>query len=143
MPEQIPEELTSQIIERLTNSENVDDIIMDVCNEDELDWGQAEMLVKRIHAENKNKIVLAQSPLLVLLALGVFLTGVGLIVYDLYQIYLDYAYFSEGFVIYLTLNGEGIVGTFILGVAMVIGSLKGMQAVWEAIFEWMGWWSSE
>ncbi len=143
MPEQIPEELTSQIIERLTNSENVDDIIMDVCNEEELDWGQAEMLVKRIHAENKNKIVLAQSPLLVLLALGVFLTGVGLIVYDLYQIYLDYAYFSEGFVIYLTLNGEGIVGTFILGVAMVIGSLKGMQAVWEAIFEWMGWWSSE
>ena len=143
MPEQIPEELTSQIIERLTNSENVDDIIMDVCNEEELDWGQAEMLVKRIHAENKNKIVLAQSPLLVLLALGVFLTGVCLIVYDLYQIYLDYAYFSEGFVIYLTLNGEGIVGTFILGVAMVIGSLKGMQAVWEAIFEWMGWWSSE
>ena len=143
MPEQIPEELTSQIIERLTNSENVDDIIMDVCNEEELDWGQAEMLVKRIHAENKNKIVLAQSPLLVLLALGVFLTGVGLIVYDLYQIYLDYAYFSEGFVIYLTLNGEGIVGTFILGVAMVIGSLKGMQAVWEAIFDWMGWWSSE
>ncbi|MBI5842345.1 MAG: hypothetical protein HZB19_19840 [Chloroflexi bacterium] len=143
MPEQIPEELTSQIIERLTNSESVDDIIMDVCNEEGLDWGQAEMLVKRIHAENKNKIVLAQSPLLVLLALGVFLTGVGLIVYDLYQIYLDYVYFSKAFVVYLTLNGEAIVGTFFLGLVMIIGSLKGMQAVWEAIFEWMGWWSSE
>ena len=135
MPTKISQEVTTKILEDLTDARDVDDIVMEVCEKTGLDWELVEAYVNRLSAENKNKITLAQSPLLTLLALGTFLLGAGVILYGFYQAYLIYLANSQAFGLYLLTSGGGLFWNFVLGTAMITGSLAGMQDVWEAIFE--------
>lgn len=129
--------MEDQILERLSNWEDEKDIILDICLTTGLDWPTVETLVRRLQAEKKHEIVVAQSPWLTLLALVTSLTGIGLITYSVYQI-LQYSHgFSVSTVVYVTANLQNILGTLVLGLAMVLGSLKGMSAVWESVFEWI------
>jgi hypothetical protein len=133
--------LSQKILEDLTNARNMDDIVREVCEKADLDWKRAEALVNRLSAENEDKITMSQSPLLVPLALFTFVSGVTLVLYDLYQFYLVYSADSKTFLfqmLFLGMNGQVIFWSFLLGVAMILGSLKGMQGVWAAIFERLG-----
>ena len=78
-------ELERQIIERLENGENKDDIILDLCENANMNWPQAEAMVEEVRAENQAHIALAQSPLLVSIALIIFIGGAGIIVYSQYR----------------------------------------------------------
>ena len=143
-------ELEKQIIERLENGENKNDIILDLCENANMNWPQAEAMVEEVHAENQAHIALAQSPLLVSIALIIFIGGAGIIIYSAYALFVMYSVFRDlyaptnpsgvamGFLWYLFINGEGLLGMTILGTAMMIGSLKGMENVWTAIFENLG-----
>ena len=143
-------ELEKQIIERLENGENKNDIILDLCENANMNWPQAEAMVEEVHAENQAHITLAQSPLLVSIALIIFIGGAGIIIYSAYDLFVMYSVFCDlyaptnpsglaaGFLWYLFLNGEGLLGMTILGTAMMIGSLRGMENVWTAIFENLG-----
>ena len=135
---EIPQEVTKKILHDLTDDRDMDDIVMEVCEKTGLGWEEVEKYVNRLSIEDKSEITLAQSPLLVLLALGTFLAGVVVILYGLYQAYLIYSANSQAFVLYLVTNGGGLFWNFILGTAMITGSLKGMEEVWEAIFERLG-----
>ena len=99
MATEIPQELTDKILNDLTDARNMDDIVMEVCEKTGLDWDDVEAYVNNLSAENENKITLAQSPLLVLLALSIFLLGVGIILNELYQAYQTYLSSSQGFVL--------------------------------------------
>ena len=133
--------LSQKILEDLTSARNMDDIVREVCEKMNLDWKRGEALVNRLAAENEDKITVSQSPLLVLLAFFTFISGVGLVFYALYQFYLVYSADSKTFLfqmLFLGMNGQAIFWSFLLGMAMIFGSLKGMQRVWEAILERFG-----
>lgn len=138
-------ELEKQIVERLENGESKDDIILDLCENMNINWPEAEALVNRIQSVNENKITLAQSPLLVLIALTTFIGGVILIsitVYDIISVYNSYTGGNGpqglGFLAYLFAYGGFFWELALLGLVMIIGSLKGMEEVWAAIFEKLG-----
>lgn len=138
-------ELEEKIVERLENGEDKDDMLLDLCESMNISWPEAEALLERIEAENKNHIVLAQSPLLVLIALAGFICGlvlIGFCVYDIAIVYNDYAAAKSlagmGFVLYLFIYGGFFWELGLLGLAMMIGSLWGMSDVWTAIFEKLG-----
>ena len=146
----IPEELEQQIIARLEDNDNRNDILLDLCESQGLDWKQAEAILDSIHAENADVITLTQSPILVLIALGIFIGGVGALFYGASQLVAMYEFFiglsdqnqPQGvgsFLIYLLADGAGYLGLFAIGIAMVIGSLRGMSDVWSAIFAKLGW----
>jgi hypothetical protein len=133
--------LSQKILEDLTSARNMDDIVREVCEKADLDWKRAESLVNRLSAENSDKIILSQSPVLVPLALFTFVSGVVLVFYDLYQFYQVYSANSKTFLfemLFLGMNGQVIFWSFLFGVAMVIGSLKGMERIWGAVFERFG-----
>ena len=130
--------LSQKILEDLTSARNMDDIVREVCEKANLDWKRGEALVNRLAAENEDKITVTQSPLLVPLALFTFVSGVTLVLYDLYQFYLVYSADSKTFLfqmLFLGMNGQVVFWSFLLGMAMIFGSLKGMQRVWEAILD--------
>jgi hypothetical protein len=143
-------ELEEKIVERLENGETKNDIILDLCENANMNWTQAEAMVEEVHAENQGHIALAQSPLLVSIALIIFIGGAGLVIYSAYDLFVMYSAFRDmytpanpsglaaGFLWYLFLNGEGLLGMTILGTAMMIGSMRGMANVWTAIFEKLG-----
>ena len=141
MTGKIPLEMTEKVLADLTDARNVDDIVADVCEEADMDWKQAESFVNHISAENEDRITLSQSPLLILLALFTFVSGSILVFYDLYQFYRVYSADSQTFLfemLFLGMNGSWIFWSFLFGVAMILGSLKGMTKIWTAILERFG-----
>ena len=145
----LPEEIEQQIIARLEDNDDRNDILLDLCESQGLDWKQAEAILDSIHAENADDITLTQSPILVLIALAIFIGGVGALFYGASQLVAMYEFFiglsdqnqPQGvgsFLIYLLADGAGYLGLFAIGIAMVIGSLRGMSDVWSAIFAKLG-----
>lgn len=146
----ISEELEQRIIARLEDSHDRNDIILDLCESEGLDWKQAEAILDSIHAENADDITLTQSPILVLIALAIFVGGISSLFYGVVQLVAMYEFFvgistqnqPQGvgaFLIYLMADGAGYLGLFVIGIAMIIGSLRGMSEVWSAIFAKLGW----
>lgn len=148
----LPPEAEGQIIARLKNGDERNDIIFDLCNSQNLDWKDAEALVESVHAGNADDITLYQSPLLVAVALAIFLGGAGLVAYTtfnqaaMFQAIYRLRSQSPGngtpvlwgtvhdFLFYLILTGREYVGMLVVGIAMIVGSLRGMQDVWSALF---------
>ena len=143
-------ELEEKIVKRLENGEDRDDILLDLCENMEIRWPEAEALLNRIQSGNKNKITLAQSPLLIPIALATFIGGVGLIGISVYDMVVTFGSYSNantgtnvsdfgiGYLLYLFTYGGWFWGLTVLGLGMVLGSLKGMEDVWAAIFERLG-----
>jgi hypothetical protein len=143
----LPEQVERQILARLKNGDERNDIILALCEAHNLGWKEAEELVDSVHAENAEGITLYQSPLLVLLALGIFLGGAGLIAYSLFHAVSVYeAIRSAGnetpgiggivgqFMYFLVITSTEYFGMLILGAGMIVGSLRGMQDIWSALF---------
>lgn len=140
MTEELPQEVTDKILDDLTDARNMDDIVADVCEEADLDWKRAETLVNDLSVENEDRITLSQSPLLVSMALITFVSGVALLMYTFYEFYRVYSADSRTFLfemLFLGMNGQIIFWAFLLGVGMVVGSLRGMRDVWRAVFSWL------
>jgi hypothetical protein len=138
MTRKIPRKVAEKVLEELTSARNMDNIVAEVCEATDLDWEQAESFVNHLAAKNEDSIILSQSPVLVLLALFTFVSGVFIVLYDLYQFYLVYSADSETFLfqmLFWGMNSQGFFWSFLFGVAMILGSLKGMEDVWGAIFE--------
>jgi hypothetical protein len=94
--------------------------------------------------EEQSQITLRQSPLLVLLALATFLGGwisLGVAAVKSYD-FISAVLFtrnafvtSVGVVVYLVEYLPYLAGWITVGVGMILGSLLGMQKIWEAIFD--------
>jgi hypothetical protein len=141
MSRKIPREVTEKILKDLTSARNMDDIVAEVCEKTNLDWEQAESLVSHLSTENDDRITLSQSPVLVLLALFTFVSGVALLIFVVSQLYQVYSASTETFLfemVFMGMNGQILFWSFLFGVAMILGSLKGMARIWEAILERWG-----
>jgi hypothetical protein len=143
-------ELRKRVLERLTNSDDPNDIILEVCDQTDMDWDRAEKFTEAVRAEHESEITLYQSPVLVVIALGIFIGGAASLVYSTMGLVAAFETFRvvspdlyalpQGivFISYMISYAPQWIGGVILGLGMVVGSLKGMQKVWEAAFEKLG-----
>jgi len=142
----IPAELERKLLERLENNDNRNDILLELCESGDMDWREAEALLDSILTRHTVDITFRQSPLLVALALVFFFGGVGLIAYMTYDLVSVYRTLDAlpgqrsgsepfgGLLVYLSIVGTQYFGMVLLAIAMIVGSLKGMEDVWAAIF---------
>lgn len=135
-------ELDRFIVKRLSEGQDFNDLVLDICNQTGMKWPEAQALVNRIHIGHRGEIAKKQSPLLVAIALTMFIGGIGILGYELFivmtlvvnymqigkdpLILLDLASYFPNYVI-LFLEGTPIA------IAMILGSLLGMSQVWSSI----------
>jgi len=131
-------DLTNYIVDRLSGAANPEDIILDICDKTELSWPEAEALVIQVQAEHEQEVTKRQSPLLALVALSIFVGGVGLLAYSIYMLFLaTSAYTSTAFnpwvlpdILNFVFNYAAFTLSLILfAIGMILGSLLGMRQV--------------
>jgi len=137
-------DLHTFIIDRLAGAVNPDDIVMELCEKHGLNWPEAEALVLEIQSEHENAITRRQSPLLTIIALGLFLGGLALVGFSAYSLIEMVQSYSQanmfytdmpGALLFIFEYGSGSLGMMGVGAAIVVGSLVGMRRVWVAILE--------
>jgi hypothetical protein len=138
------EALRETILERTVAGDDQDDIILDICEQTSMKWDEAEAIVQQAVQENRSLITLRQSPLLVLLALATFLGGLislgvaAVRSYDFLYTMMSTetaAVTAVGVAVYFIEYLPYLTGWITVGVGMILGSLLGMQSIWEAIFD--------
>ncbi len=154
-------EIADFILEGLNKSRSRDDILMAVCRNTGLPWEEAEVLLDRIREENETAITRHQFPLMLIVALIIFITGIFLTGYGVYGIYLTFTpqggvpndlttYFMPVIQIgldpihallavipayfkFIMIFLFSPISAAILGIAMIVGSLMGLRTSWAAI----------
>jgi hypothetical protein len=157
------EDLVAGILKRLSNVDDPDDIILDICQKTGYSWSEAEKLVDQVQEKDEHKITERQMPLLIGMAFFVFAAGLVLSGYGLYAIITavrsdqgvlgprditsyfmpviekgvdPVSAFQPAIIPYFNL----ILGFFLspisallFGVAMIFGSLLGMRDAWSKV----------
>jgi hypothetical protein len=153
MTTNLPSDVEKQILQRLEDSDDINDIILDVCESQGLDWKEAQAIVDSLRAQHADEITLGQSPALVMISLALFLGGFGLAAYTVVNLVATFEAFRSvnhgananvantlGFFIsYILSNAQQLFWGFIFSAAMIVGSLRGMSEVWSAVFSKFGW----
>ena len=116
------------VLERLKNHDEMNDIIIEICESANVPREEARAFAEDLYEENKTDIVLYQSPVWTVIALATFIAGAALLYASVGAIYDDWRYVLSLDMIWRT----------ILGLAMILGSLKGMEDVWLAILKKIG-----
>lgn len=138
------EALRDIIIQRTVAGENRDNLILNICEQTGAKWDEVEALVGRTVEENRSAITLRQSPALVLLALTTFVGGcisLGVAViktYDFFSTILaseNAPVAAVGVTVYFVEYLPYLTGWITVGIGMILGSLLGMQRIWEAVFD--------
>jgi hypothetical protein len=136
--------LEQHIVKRLANTASLNDIILELCEKHGMTWTDAETLVDRIQAEHAHIIAGKRFPLLFVLALGIFLGGLALVIYNAYAITslvgLDPrdTFASMDMMTHLGLVFEiaaGPIMGIITGAAMMLGSMVGMRSAWTPLLD--------
>ena len=132
------QEFKPYILNQLKRNRNTDDIILHVCEKTGVSWQSVHEYVTTLSKEHSDDIVLGQSPLLVGLALATFLAGTGMVLVVAYGLYGVYENNPQDVPYFLKEELRRNIRFTIAGVLMIVGSLKGMQKVWESIFNKFG-----
>lgn len=156
------DDLVTLIITRLSEEDDLDDIILEICQKTGYAWSQAELLIKHVQEDNDAKIARKKLPIFYGLAFFTFIGGVILTGYGLYTLMVALISHSELFprdltsyfmpvlekgidplsafksALYPYLNM--VLGFFVspfsaifFGAAMLSGSLVGMRDTWAKI----------
>jgi hypothetical protein len=138
-------ELTSHVIKRLAGEDDPNEIILELCQLKNWSWPEAEAFMKAVQEAHEPDIVRRQFPLLTILAFGTFVGGIALIGYSVFAVAETWnaltvlargSQLSYDPITHLRLILDTSLGPFsgfILGLAMLLGSLLGMRDVWSAI----------
>ena len=136
--------LTNYIVDHLSDAVTPDDIIMDICDKTGISWPEAEALVEQVQSEHEQDVNKRQFPLLTLVALSIFVGGVGLLTYSVYTLFLITSAYTS-----TTLNPRDLPDTLnfifnyaaftlsliLFAIAMILGSLLGMRQIWATILK--------
>jgi hypothetical protein len=129
------EELTNLIIKKLGKHHDRNDIIAVVCERSTLSWTEAEKLIEQVEAEHGRMIAGRQRPFLILVSVGTFILGIGLLFYNS-QFFIGF--FQRGvFEQILSLQGGyyKVIG-LLTGVGMAAGGLLGFgKSIWPLLKE--------
>ncbi len=131
------DELSAFVINELSEGTNTDDLILKVCQETICTWPEAEAFVRRIREEYGPRITRKQFPMLFVLALSIFLCGLGLVIFSVYSTWYCSSTIGNaiGCLVTMVYNGSAPIFAFIAGIAMMLGSLLGMRDIWSKILE--------
>jgi hypothetical protein len=136
--------LEQHIVKRLANTASLNDIILELCEKRGMTWIDAETLVNRIQVEHAPTIASRRFPLLFVLALGIFLGGLALVIYNVYaittlvEVDLGDLFGSLDMMTHLGFIFEiaaGPIMGIITGVAMLLGSMVGMRSAWTPLLD--------
>jgi hypothetical protein len=146
------DEQTAYIVHHLSEGDDPNDLIFEICQRFNISWSEAENLVIRVQTEKEQVIARKQFPLLFVLAFAIFVGGLALIGYSIFIYAGEYSLLQaapengrrtmenidifQKFLAFLgvMINGGGsTIYAFFLGIAMVLGSLIGMRNAWSKI----------
>jgi hypothetical protein len=156
-------ELVASIIKRLSDEDELDDIILDVCQITGLPWAEAEARIRLVEEENETRITKKQFPLLAGIAFSIFAAGLVLTGYGVYGI-ITAVLANQGELVPRDITSyimpvieRGIdpatavrpaifpyanllLGFFLspfsglfFGISMIFGSLLGMKNIWSVL----------
>lgn len=127
------EKATQFVIKELGKHHNRNEIIVALCEQMGLNWREAELLIQEIESQHGRAITVRQSPIIIILAIGLLVVGMGLIGYN-FLFFINF--FQEQ---HNALSVDGAleirevyyrVGSLITGICMVIGGVIGS---WKTI----------
>jgi hypothetical protein len=127
------DKLTAFIIKELSRHHDRKDIVRKVCEQERLNWKQAEQLVILIEARHNRSIKVHQAPLLLFLSIGILILGVGLLGFNL-QILI--AFFQREVLMQslsLQSGSYRVVGV-LTGLGMTLGGLVGLWKSFGTMF---------
>lgn len=123
------EELTHLIVKELGRHRDRKDIVQKVCEASTLNWGEAELLIAEVAAQNKRKIASSQGPLLMFLSIGTLILGLGLIAYNLELLFSVWNADLLNQILSLQ-SGYYRLASLITGLGMTIG---GFYGIWTTL----------
>jgi len=133
------------IVHRLADGVDANDVILEICHREGIDWAQAKALVEEMRLGAMGEVARRRFPLFAFLAAGVILAGLALIGVFVYGLLGAMAVVAPGaapnemaqaggMIAWLLLNLE-FIGEAITGVAMVIGGVVGLHRVMRESLE--------
>jgi hypothetical protein len=156
-------ELVAGIVKRLSQADDPDDIILDICQRSGYSWAAAESLVHYIREDQAPQITQKQMPFLIGVALFVFTAGLILTGYGVYAI-LSAALAARGELVprdltwyFMPVLEKGVhpadafqpaifpylnlivgmalspISALLFGLCMIFGSLLGMRDAWSTL----------
>lgn len=127
------EELTNLIIKELSKHRDPKEITRIVCEHSYLNWNEAEKLVGEVATQNKRKIAVRQSPLLIILSIGTLVFGIGLLAYNVNFVMNFFQRDTLGQILGLQ-SGYYRVAELVTGLGMTIGGFYGLWKTLAALF---------
>ena len=118
------------VIRELGRNHPKNDVILELCEQSGMDWAEATNFLEQVEIEHDRDIALKQSPIIVFLG-SIFLIG-GLILTVSIAIMT-----LQGYVIFLLKLPIPYLGNlfyFVIGVALITGSLSGMWSTLKKIW---------
>ncbi len=151
--------LHDEIIQKLARQVDEDDLILAVCEKQQVGWNEAKALIEEIKAEHGETILVRQMPLRMLIALATLVFGLVLVsltvMFTVDLLTLVSRSFNSGGIDMgdpsLLANSNmtlfqvvmqnspyvvpGILALLINGLGMVFGSLLGMREAWDWLID--------
>ena len=127
------EEATQFVVRELGRHHNRNEIIMTLCERMGFNWKEAERFVLEIESQHGRVIAARQSPIIIVLGIGLLIIGTGLTIYNL-LFFVDYfsaqhnAFSVEGALEIRTMYYR--VGSLLVGIAMIASGIVGS---WKTI----------
>lgn len=116
------------IIQQLSNGVNRNDIILELCHKQGIDWDEGEAWVRDVELYDEDHITRRQSPILLFLSLGVTLGGAALAAAAAYYL-LDFLQMQRAEQLAYAPDLYGVGVMLVLGIAMLAGGLAGFRRV--------------
>jgi len=128
------DEATAFIIKELARNRNRSDILMILCREMNINWPDAERLIKQVEAEHSREVVARQSPILIVLGMAILVGGLGMAGYAILY-FFSLSQMDAADKLISMRRSFYIGGTLLTGLAMVTGSLIGLWKTFRTFFE--------
>jgi hypothetical protein len=120
------------VIEELGKHASRDDVLAVVSRALDINWQQAEDLVREIEQSSAREIAIRQSPILIVIGVGVIAGGLALITYGIWY-FIDLLQMSSMQQILYSQFIVDIAGSMVLGLGMITGGIIGFRKVLSAI----------
>jgi hypothetical protein len=131
------EEATQFVVRELGRHHNRNEIIVALCERMGLGWKEAECLVLEVESQHGRSIAARQSPIIIVLGIGLLVIGMGWSIYNM-LFFVDY--FSSQ---HNALSIEGALeirtmyyraGSLLVGIAMVVSGIVGSWGTISKLF---------
>lgn len=132
------EKAAELVIQELGKHHSRNDLIIALCEQFGFNWQSAETFVQEVESQHGHTIAKRQSPILIILGIGILIAGFALTLYNISYI-IGYLQSPPDMLSY-----EGLfvarsfyirIGSFITGLAMIAGGVIGLWRVVEKLSE--------